>query len=60
MDYNDEVFNWLKTIEKGTKIDVYKAKNPDKFIKAVKYLMDGEWIIGFTFSNDYKYLKRNN
>lgn len=33
--------------------------NPEKFIKAVKYLITGEWIKDICFSSDYKIIKKD-
>lgn len=58
MDYENQVYIWLKSIKPGSKIDITQAKEPDKLKTTIKYLMDGDWIIDFSFSNDYKFLKR--
>lgn len=55
MDYLDRVYLDLTTREPG----VYPLNNlrePERFIQAVKDLIDGEWIHDICFSSDYRTL----
>ena len=55
MDYFDRVYLDLKGREPG-RYSLEHLKEPERFIDAVKYLMDGEWIVDIHFTSDYKTL----
>jgi hypothetical protein len=55
MDYIDTVFVDLKQRLPG-KYPLADLREPQKFIEAVKFLIDGDWLPEVSFSNDYKIL----
>jgi len=55
MDYLDRVFLDLKAREPG-RYSLIHLREPERFIDAVKELMDGEWIRDVHFTSDYKTL----
>ena len=55
MDNLDKVYLDLTTREPGA-YPIDKLREPERFIQAVKDLIDGEWIHDICFSNDYKTL----
>jgi len=55
MDYLDKVYLDLTTRPPG-RYPLNKLKEPDRFIQAVKELIDGEWIHDICFTADYKTL----
>ncbi|MFA5816653.1 MAG: hypothetical protein WC865_13645 [Bacteroidales bacterium] len=52
MDYIDRVYVDLKDREPG-KFPMSSLKDPEKFISAVKFLIDGEWLTNVYFSQNY-------
>jgi hypothetical protein len=52
MEYLDEVFAHLKTLEPG-RYPIRNLREPERFIKAVKELIDGSWLPNVHFSQDY-------
>jgi hypothetical protein len=59
-EYYDKVFLYLKTsIRVGSRIKVSEIANDiEKFINAVKFLIDAHYIDDIEFSNDFIYIKR--
>jgi hypothetical protein len=55
MDYLDKVYKDLTTREPG-RYPLQNLREPERFIAAVKELIDGEWIRNICFTNDYKIL----
>ena len=52
MDYIDLVYVALKDKE-PCKILMSSLKDPAKFIEAVKYLIEGDWLSNVYWDNDY-------
>ncbi len=52
MDYIDRVYVDLKDREPGNYL-MSSLKDPEKFIAAVKYLIDGGWIINVHWDSSY-------
>lgn len=52
MDYIDKVFMDLKDREPG-KFLMSSLQNPDSFIAAVKFLIDGAWLTNVEWDSDY-------
>ena len=55
MDYIDKVYVDLKQRLPGN-YPLADLREPEKFMDAVKFLIDGEWLVDVSFSNDYKSL----
>lgn len=55
MDYLDEVYVALKDRSPG-KYPIDRLKEPQKFVSAVKELIDAEYLVDVEFSSDYKFL----
>ena len=55
MDYLDQVFVDLKDKKPG-RYPLDSLREPERFISAVKFLMDGQWLTNVYFSEDYKSL----
>ncbi|TSA34956.1 MAG: hypothetical protein D4R64_10570 [Porphyromonadaceae bacterium] len=55
MDYIDTVYVDLKQRLPG-KYPLAGLREPEKFKDAVKSLIDGEWLLDVSFSNDYNTL----
>ncbi len=55
MDYEDKIFKWLnEDLKPGTKVQIKTLTNqPEKFTKAVKFLMDCRYIKDISFTSDY-------
>lgn len=52
MDYTDRVFVSLKDRKPGV-YPLKDLKDPEKFVSAVKFLIDGDWLVNVSFSNDF-------
>jgi len=61
MDYEDKVLIRVQKLKPGEKIRMASLQNPEKFVEAVKYLMDLKAIdVGdYSFSPDYTVLFRH-
>lgn len=55
MDYIDKVYVDLKQRLPGD-YPLADLREPEKFMEAVKFLIEGEWLVDVYFSNDYKNL----
>ena len=55
MDYIDRVYVHLKDRKPG-KYPIHNLREKEKFIEAVKFLIDGEWLTNVDFSADYQTL----
>jgi hypothetical protein len=55
MDYIDRVFVDLREREPG-RYPLDRLKERDRFIEAVKELMDGQWLTELYFTEDYETL----
>lgn len=55
MDYIDRVYVDLKDREPG-KFLMSSLKDPEKFISAVKYLIDGGWLVNVHWDSSYSTL----
>lgn len=55
MDYLDRVYKYILGLKPG-RYPLDKLMERDRFIEAVKELIDGEWIKDAEFSSDYFYL----
>lgn len=55
MDYLDRVFVEVRALRPG-RYPVDTLKEPERFIAAVKELMDGEWLRDLYFTSDYRIL----
>jgi hypothetical protein len=55
MDYIDRVYVDLKDRPPG-KFLMSGLAEPDRFIEAVKELIDGQWLLNVCFSSDYQTL----
>lgn len=56
--YDEQVFEYLDKIKGFWKYEVALLKEPDKFIKSVKRLIDAGRLPDIEFSGDYKYIKK--
>ena len=61
MEYEDRVLLKLEKMKPGQKIRIASLQEPDRFVEAVKYLMDLKAIhVGdYSFSPDYTVLFRH-
>lgn len=55
MDYIDKVYVHLKDRQPG-RYPIHNLREKEKFIEAVKELIDGEWLRDVCFSSDYRTL----
>lgn len=55
MDYLDRVYVELKDRQPG-RYPIHNLKEPERFIAAVKELIDGEWLTEVYFSEDFQIL----
>lgn len=59
MQYEDKIVKYINEQEPGFRIEIEKlTDDPDKFINAVKKLIDDGYLVDVHFSNDYKILKK--
>ena len=58
MDYIDQVFIEVKDLIPG-KYLMSKLKDPERFIEAVKELIDDEWVNDIDFTKDYEYMVKH-
>jgi hypothetical protein len=60
MEYADTIYVYLLNLKPGERINVNDTKDPDRFVKTVKNLMDFWNLKGFEFNDDYSVLRRMN
>lgn len=59
MEYEDRVLAYLEEMKPGQKVEIAKiATVPERFINAIKYLIDNEYVMDIEFSGNYKYVRR--
>lgn len=59
--YEDKVLAYLVEMSQGSRIEVASlTHHPDRFIEAVKFLIDDDWLRNgeYYFSNDYRFICR--